>query len=152
MHGFKIAPGKIGKSVRAALARDTGPTQRQGRTPTRIPAAKRCRGPDIGIATERRHFTNVLKTVVYHAESDLTRTLAPHYAQSDEEGRAIVATALKMGADIVIIDKKPRVTLKLLMSPHHSRAIAYLREHLDATDTTSPGTDQRLCYAVGEVP
>jgi hypothetical protein len=44
----------------------------------------------VKLVPERKHLTDIIKMVVYHAESDLLSLLRPHYAHIDQEGRTLL--------------------------------------------------------------
>jgi transposase len=148
MRGFKIAHGRIGKTLRATMKRLTTLERRRARVPPRIPVGERTEGPVIKLATQRKHLTSLLKMVAYQAESDLCRLLAPNYKRHFDEGRTLIQTALASAADIEVSAAELCITLAPLSSPHRSRAIAAVCRDLDATETVFPGTRLRLRYRV----
>ena len=100
------------------------------------------------LSTERKHLTNVLKLVAFQIESDLVHWIRPHYARTEDEGRTLIQTALQSTAALEPTKHELRVTLSPLSSPHRSQAVAALCETLNKTDTTFPGTDLRMRFAV----
>jgi hypothetical protein len=84
----------------------------------------------------------------YQAESDLFRTVTPHYARAEDEGRTLLHAAFVSAADIEVTATELRVTLSAQSSPHRTKALAALCEDLNATTTTFPGTGLVLRYAV----
>ena len=110
----------------------------------------RTEGEVVKLSTERKHLSNVLKMVAYQAESDLVRTVAPHYRRADDEGRTLVQSALASAADITVDAHKRelRVLLDPMSSPHRTRAIAALCQDLTAATVLFPGTRLRLVYAI----
>ena len=46
--------------------------------------------PVVKLAPERKHLTNLIKMVAYQAESDLLRSVAPHYRRVEDEGRTLI--------------------------------------------------------------
>lgn len=148
MRGFKIAHGQLAQAIRAASRRARALERQRARIPRRIPVGQRTEEPVIKLATERKHLTNLLKMVAYQAESDLVRTVAPHYKRHEDEGRTLVQTALASAADLEVTETELRVTLAPLSSAHRSRAIAAVCRELNATETLFPGTHLRLRYAV----
>ncbi|HRY90177.1 MAG TPA: helix-turn-helix domain-containing protein [Rubrivivax sp.] len=153
MRGFKIANARITAPLYAALRRCARLEAKRSRIPRRVPVAEVV--PDgvvIKLATERKHLSNVLKTVAYQAESSLVRGLAPHYRRVVDEGRTLVQTALAAPADIKLTDSQIQITLAPLSSPHRSQAVAALCRTLNQQDVCFPGTRLRLHYAVAGVP
>lgn len=112
---------------------------RRAEIPERICAAglKRLR-------TERQLIATVFKIVAYRIESELARMVAPHYARCEEDGRKLIAAALRSPADIQATDRELRVTIAPQSSPHRSEAIAALCHSLNKLDTVVPGTQLRL--------
>jgi len=51
---------------------------------------------------ERKHLTNVLKMVAYHAESDLVKIVSRHYRRAGQEGRTLIQTALATAAELEV--------------------------------------------------
>ena len=102
------------------------------------------------LSTERKHLTNVLKMVAYQIEGSLVELLRPHYSRTEDEGRTLIQTALRSSATIEPNAQELRVTLSPLSSPHRSKAIALVCSTLNQTETTFPGTDQRLRFDVAK--
>ncbi len=153
IRGFKIAHGKLGRQLRTARARVRRLEFRRAWTPDRVPVAEALQGsPVLKLATERKHFTNILKMVAYQVESDLLEMIRPHYARSDDEGRTLIQTALQSAATLDPASEELRVTLAPLSSPHRSRAVAALCETLNRMNTTFPGTRLHLRYAIAPAP
>jgi len=92
--------------------------------------------------------TNLVKMVAYQAESDLLRTVAPHYRRAVDEGRTLIQSALASSAALEVTPTELRVTLARLSSPHRTRAIAALCGTLNQSNTRFPGSALRLRYAV----
>ncbi len=138
------------RELGAAVAESMKLERRRATIPRRIPVGERTDGEVVKLSTERKHLSNVLKTVAYQAESDLVRAVAPHYRRTDDEGRTLVQSALASAADITMAaDKRElRVLLAPMSSPHRTRAIAALCQELTAAAVVFPGTRLRLAYAI----
>jgi len=136
-----------------AIAKSAKLERRRATIPRRIPVGERTEGEVIKLSTERKHLSNVLKMVAYQAESDLVRSVAPHYRRAVDEGRTLVQAALGSSADITVDAEKRelRVVLAPMSSPHRTRAIAALCQELTAAGVVFPGTRLRLVYAVAGV-
>ena len=136
-----------------AIATSAKLERRRAAIPRRIPVGERTEGDVIKLSTERKHLSNVLKMVAYQAESDLVRSVAPHYRRAADEGRTLVQAALASSADITVdaAKRELRVELAPMSSPHRSRAIAALCQELTAAAVVFPGTRLRLVYAVAGV-
>jgi hypothetical protein len=112
---------------------------RRAEIPERISAANLER-----LRTERQLIATVFKVAAYRIESELVRMVAPHYARCEDEGRKLIATALRSPADIEVTDRELRVTIAPQSSPHRSEAIASLCVSLNKLGAIVPGTRLRL--------
>jgi hypothetical protein len=86
--------------------------------------------------------------VAYRAETVLVHCLAPHYARTEDEGRALVREMLASSADIVPDPdaKHLRVRVHALANPRSNEALAKLCDTLNALEVPYPGTDLTLTY------
>ena len=100
------------------------------------------------LAVERKHLTNLLKTMAYQAESDLLQLVGPHYRRAEDEGRTLIQTALASTAEIEVTETELRVRLAPLSSGHRSGALTAVCDTLNDTNTISQGSRLRLRYAV----
>ncbi len=96
------------------------------------------------LKTERQLLATVFKVAAYRIETELVRMVAPYYARTEEEGRKLIAAALRSAADLEVTKDELRVTLAPQSSPHRSRAIAALCADLNKLGTVVPGTGLRL--------
>ena len=151
MRAFTAAEKQILREIQDAANDVARLTERQKSLPARIPLSE---APDAGnavkLSTERKHLTNVLKMVAYQIEGSLVELLRPHYSRTEDEGRTLIQTALRSSATIEPNAQELRVTLSPLSSPHRSKAIALMCSTLNQTETTFPGTDQRLRFDVAK--
>jgi hypothetical protein len=115
-----------------------------------VPVETAQRAQALKLAPERQHLTNLIKMVAYQAETALLGAIAPHYRRVDEEGRTLVQSALASAADIEVTKDELRVTLAPLSSPHRTRAVAALCEHINQSRTLFPGSNLRLVFGVRE--
>ncbi len=152
MRGFKIAHGRLGRTLREAMRRVAAIEARRAATPDRVPVRRVVAGPVVKLAPEKQHLTSVLKMVAYQAESDLVRRVAPHYRRAEDEGRTLIQSALASAGDIEVAGGELRVCLAPLSSRHRTRALAALCEELDRADAVFPGSRLRLRYRVGAAP
>jgi transposase len=148
MRGFKIANAALAKEIHEQQRRVLDLEHKRAAVPRRIPVRQRAAGEVIKLSTERKHLTNVLKMIAYQAESDLFRTVTPHYKRAEDEGRTLLHAAFASAADIEVTATELRVTLAPQSSAHRTKAIAALCEALDASATTFPGTRLVLRYAI----
>jgi len=117
--------------------------------PDRVPLADARKNlAVVKLSTERKHLTNVLKTVAYQIESDLVGLVRPHYKRVEDEGRTFIQMALQNTADIEPTDNRLLITLTPFSSPHRSRALEALCEMLNKTNTLFPGTPLQTSYSV----
>lgn len=151
MRAFTAAEKQILGEIQDAANDVARLTERQRSLPARIPLSQ---APDaenaVKLSTERKHLTNVLKMVAYQIEGSLVELLRPHYSRTEDEGRTLIQTALRSSATIEPTEQELRVTLAPLSSPHRSKAIALVCDSLNQTETTFPGTNLRLHFAVAE--
>lgn len=150
MRGFKIAHGKMGRKIAEATKLCRKLENCRAGIPKRIPVEKVVEGPVIKLAAERKYLTSLLKMVAYQAESDLVRTIAPHYRRAEDEGRTLIQSALASAADIKISKTELSVLIAPLSSQHRTRALAALCKELNAAPTAFPGTNLILHFSVAE--
>ena len=105
-------------------------------TPARIPADDMERTDP-----ELRRIMNTLRLNAYWAESSLIDGVRDHYSRSEDEGRTLVAAAMKSPADLKVTDTELHVTLATQSSPCRTKAIAALCQTLDDKRAKFPGTD-----------
>jgi hypothetical protein len=67
--------------------------------------------PVVKLAPERKHLTNLIKMLVYQAESDLLRLVAHHYRRAGQEGRTLLQAAFASAADLQVTETELRVIL-----------------------------------------
>jgi len=151
MRGFKIAHGKLGKQILAAVQRCRELELQRAAVPRRLPVGQVVVGPVVKLATERMHLTSLLKMVAYQVESDLFRLITPHYRRAEDEGRTLIQSVLASAADIAVSQTELRVRIAPLSSPHRTRVLATLCDELNATATAFPGTNLTLRYDVAEI-
>ena len=101
---------------------------------------------------ERKHLTDLIKMVAYQAECDLRRLVAPHYRRAEDEGRALIRSALAAAGDIEVTDDELQVSLEPLSSPHRTKALAALCERLNETRARFPGSKLYLRFDVKPDP
>jgi len=148
VRGFKIAHGKLGKALRAAMDKVAKLEARQAATPTRVPVGQASAEEVIKLAPERKLLTNLLKMIAYQAETDLVRQVSPHYQRAEQEGRTLIQSALQTAADLEVSDTQLNIVLAPLSSPHRTRAIAALCQEFNRATVRFPGTRLRLHYAI----
>jgi len=149
MRGFKIAHGKLAQAIRTLQARVARLGQRLKRLPARVPIGE-LQPPEtvVRLAPEAKLLTDSVKLTAYRAETALVRLLGPHYARTEEEGRALLRELFTSPADLLPDETASvlRVRLHSLANPRSNRALVALCEALTATETCFPGTKLRLVY------
>lgn len=147
MRGFKIAHGELGRRIRAHQAQCRELQARLAALPQQAPVKEVVDEPAIvQLAPEAKHLTDTIKMVAYRAETALVRCLAPHYAKTEDEGRALVREMLLSSADIVPNPEEHHLLVRLhsLASPRSNEAPAKLCDTLNALELLYPGTTLTL--------
>jgi transposase len=152
MRGFKIAHSKLGKQLRKARARVSQLFDQRRSVPKRVEVRELNERAVVKLATERKHLTDIIKMVVYQAESDLIALLRPHYARVDQEGRTLLHELFTTAGDIRVSDTELNITLAPLSSPHRTYAAQALCEILDKEETIFPGSRLRVRFAMRPPP
>jgi transposase len=120
-------------------------------TPARVPLS--AVDPAAQLLDEQRKLvTHAIRMAAYNAESTLARTLRPHYARADDEGRALLREAFTLSGDLEIVGDQLHVRLDPASAPRRSRALAALAAELTATETRYPDTELTLVYSVAGYP
>jgi transposase len=152
IRGFKIAYAKLGKKLRAARARVARLYERRRDVLKRVEVRDFSAPAVVRLATERKHLTDIIKMIVYQAESDLLAFLRPQYARADQEGRTLLHEIFAAAGDIRLSDSELQITLAPLSSPHRTHAAEALCEMIDQTATTFPGSHLRMRIAMRPPP
>lgn len=102
----------------------------------------------VQLSPEAKHLTDTIKMVAYRAETALTRLLMPHYARTQEEGRAVVCEILQTRADVLPDPKTNTLFIRLhpLANARSNQAMQALCNELNKTKTLYPGTGWLLRY------
>jgi len=151
MRGFKIANASVGKQLRKTQDKVARLRRQLRRIPKRVTASQAANGePVVQLKTEAKRLTEVVKSVAYQAETALFRLIRPHYSRHEDEGRKLIASAMKLPGDIEVGPGELRIVLQPAASLNRTRAIARLCNELNATQTLYPGTRLRLHYAIRE--
>jgi Transposase protein len=147
MRGFKIAPGALGQQIRAQARECDEPKARIAALPERVPLqAVLDAGEIVRLAPEAKHLTDTITMVAYRAETALVRCLAPHYAKTEDEGRALIREMLSSSADIVPEGQRLRIRVHSLANPRSNQALAHVCATLNALELQYPGTTLTLMY------
>jgi hypothetical protein len=98
--------------------------------------------------TESKHLMNIIKMIVYRSETALANLLAPNFAKSDHEIRALIKSLISNKADIApgLEEKKLVVTLYSMASNRQNLAIDKICQTLNDAKVVFPGSDLTLFY------
>jgi transposase-like protein len=152
MRGFKIAHGALGQQIRAQARECDALKARIAALPERVPLeAVLDAGEIVRLAPEAKHLTDTIKMVAYRAETALVRCLAPHYAKTEDEGRALIREMLSSSADLVPEGQRLRIRVHSLANPRSNQALAHVCATLNALELQYPGTTLTLMYEAPEV-
>jgi len=149
MRGFKIAHGQLAQTIRQLQVKAARLARRLKALPARVPVGElQPPGSVVRLAPEAKLLTASLKLTAYRAETALLRLLGPHYARTEEEGRALLREVFTSPADLLPDETVGvlRVRLHSQATPRSNQALAALCQALTATGTCFPGTNLRLVY------
>jgi transposase len=149
MRGFKIAHGQLAQTIRQLQAKAARLARRLASLPARVPVGElQPPGTVVRLAPEAKLLTDSIKLTAYRAETALLRLLGPHFARTEEEGRALLRAICTTPADLLPDEPAGvlRVRLHSQANPRSNQALAALCEALTATETCFPGTTLRLVY------
>ena len=102
------------------------------------------------LAPSRKRLTDTVKLVAYRAETAMSGLLRESLRREDDS-RSLLRDLFRSDADLLPHDdtKVLEVRIHTLANPRSNRAIQELLTHLNATESTFPGTDFRLRYTLG---
>jgi transposase len=147
MRGFKIAHGDLGQQIRAQERECDALKARVAALPERVPVKAVLDEEEIvRLAPEAKHLTDTIKMVAYRAETALVRCLAPHYAKTEDDGRALIREMLSSSADVIPEAQQLRIRLHSLANPRSNQALAHVCATLNALELQYPGTTLTLVY------
>ena len=149
MRGFKIAQAGLNRQITALEGKCRQLQARLKALPKRVAVKEVVDEAEIvRLAPEAKHLTDTLKMVAYRAETALLRCLTPHYARTEEEGRALIREMLLTSADLLpeADHHRLRVRLHSLANPRSNEALAKLCAALNALQIRYPGTELKLVY------
>lgn len=102
------------------------------------------------LAPSRKRLTDTVKLVAYRAETAMSGLLREELRRGDDS-RSLLRDLFGSDADIIPdgAGRVLEVRLHTLANPRFNRAVHHLLSHLNATESTYPGTDFRLRYTLG---
>ena len=103
------------------------------------------------LAPSRKRLTDTVKLVAYRAETAMSNLLRESLRRADDS-RSLLRDLFRSDADIIPdrANRELAVRIHTLANPRSNRAIQHLLDHLNATDSTFPGTDFRLRYTLDD--
>ena len=103
------------------------------------------------LAPSRKRLTDTVKLVAYRAETAMSDLLRESLRRADDS-RSLLRDLFRSDADIIpdSANRELAVRIHTLANPRSNRAIQHLLDHLNATDSTFPGTDFRLRYSLDD--
>lgn len=149
MRGFKIAQAGLSQRITALEMKCRRLQARRAALPKRVPVnAVLDEAEIVKLSPEAKHLTDTIKMVAYRAETALVRSLTPHYARTEDDGRALIREMLLTSADILPQPEDHRLLVHLhsLANPRSNDALAELCETLNTLEVRYPGTDLQLVY------
>jgi transposase len=154
MRGFKIAQAGLSRRIVALEAKGRRLQSRLATLPQRVPvSAVLDETAIVKLAPEAKHLADTIKMVAFRAETALVRSLAPHYAKTEDDGHALIREMLLTSADILPQPKEHRLLVRVhsLANPRSNQALARLCEALNALEVRYPGTELQLVYQAPRV-
>jgi transposase-like protein len=103
------------------------------------------------LAPSRKRLTDTVKLVAYRAETAMSNILRD-FLRREDDSRSLVRDLFRSDADLVPHPDTNVLEIRVhtLANPRSNRAIQHLLDHLNATESTYPGTEFRLRYSLGE--
>ena len=103
------------------------------------------------LAPSRKRLTDTVKLVAYRAETAMSGLLR-EYLRRHDDSRSLLRDLYRSDADIIPHTDERRLEIRIhtLANPRSNRAIQQLLDHLNATESTFPGTEFRLQYALAD--
>ena len=103
------------------------------------------------LAPSRKRLTDTVKLVAYRAETAMSGLLRESLRREDDS-RSLLRDLFRSDADIIphCDTKVLEIRIHTLANPRSNRAIQHLIDHLNAAESTFPGTEFRLRYTLGE--
>ena len=103
------------------------------------------------LAPSRKRLTDTVKLVAYRAETAMSDLLREELRREDDS-RSLLRDLFRSDADMILDGDGQvlQVRLHTLANPRFNRAVQHLLDHLNAAETTYPGTEFRLHYSLGD--
>lgn len=96
---------------------------------------------------------NIVKMICYRSETALANLIAPHFARSRDEIRALVKSVIMRPIDLFpdYRNKKLEITLYPLANKRSNEVVGEVIDILNQTRTKYPGTELTLFYKIATV-
>jgi hypothetical protein len=101
----------------------------------------------VRLSTQSKHLIDTIKMIAYRAETAMVQIVRQKMTRHDDARslmRAIYKTEVDLEPDLQA--KTLTVRIHPLANASSDEALRHLCGELNATETTSPGTDLRLIY------
>ena len=95
---------------------------------------------------EMKQMMNAIKISAYMIETKLLDLLRPFYANSEKEGRRLIAAALRTSGRLRLEPGRLLICLEPQSSPCRTRAINQLAEQLNHLDVKFPGSHRTIVF------
>lgn len=145
MRGFKISQATLRRQLESAEAKVQSLKAERSKLPARVPAS------DLkALTTEKKLIVDTIKMTAYRVETELLGMLQGGYARSHQEGRTLLHALFQTAGRVELHEQQLLITLKSQSSPHRTRAISRLCGALNEFETSFPGTNLQLKFAVDD--
>ncbi len=148
VRGFKIAHGPLRRELARTREKLDALLERRRKLPAHVTIGEATDDEAVLLGVEHKHFMNTVKMAVYRAETSLLNLLAPEYARSADEGRALLREVFTSSGSLEVADGELRVTLAPMSARRRTRAVAALCDEINEARVRIPGTTLRLRFAV----
>jgi len=103
------------------------------------------------LAPSRKRLTDTVKLVAYRAETAMSGLLREELRREDDS-RSLLRDLFRSDADMIpdCVGQVLEVRLHTFANPRFNRAVQHLLDHLNAAESTYPGTEFRLRYSLGD--
>ncbi len=139
----KLREGKAGKKLKQIHQK----LEEVKRQIQEVPARESVKGAGYKqLKSEIKILVNTLKISAYQIETQLKDMLGPYYSRSEQEGRRVIAAALKSSGKIALGSDCITIELERQSSPCRTRSINQLCERLNEMKAPYPGTNLTIVF------
>ena len=104
------------------------------------------------LKTELRQLMYAVKISAYHVETKLVDLLQGNYADCEDEGRTLIAAALRSSGSLRLEPGRIVIQLEPQAEPRRTRAINAVAAELSRRQVTYPGSRRVIAFETTEVP